>query len=193
MGNRVARQMRGLKKRRKFTRALRGQKKGSNQKLSNFDYQAFREEQNMQAHVNARQVQEVIAPAKARSPLSKVKKERGLLRASLEASATKRRKLEEKSQRDSKRIATLRAHNNQLMQDILCERRTSNKLIDEAMSDARRLSRQAVQMMNNATAKTVQAGQSNTTIKSTTVAATMAAAVKVIDDDKDFIVIISDV
>ena len=36
-------------------------------------------------------------------------------------------------------------------------------------------------------------GGSNTTIKSTTVAATMAAAVKVIDNDKDFIVIISDV
>ena len=45
------------------------------------------------------------------------------------------------------------------MQDILCERRTSNKLIDEAMSDARTLSRQAVQMMNDATAKTVQADQ----------------------------------
>ena len=36
-------------------------------------------------------------------------------------------------------------------------------------------------------------GGSNTTIKSTTVAVTMAAAVKVIDDYKDFIVIISDV
>ena len=39
----IARQMRGLKKRRKFTRALRGQKKGSDQKLSNFDYQMKRQ------------------------------------------------------------------------------------------------------------------------------------------------------
>jgi hypothetical protein len=116
--SKLARQMRGLKKRRKFTRRLKkGPEKGSDKKLSSFNFQAFREEHNMQEHVNAQQVHAEIAPAKARSPLSLVKMERHNLRASLQASAKKRQRLEEKSRRDSKRIADLKAHNNQLMQD----------------------------------------------------------------------------
>ncbi len=75
------------------------------------------------------------------------------LRASLHASAKKQKRLEEKSQCDSKRIADLKAHNNQLMQDILRERRCSNKIIDESMSEACKLSREAVEVINAANAK----------------------------------------
>jgi hypothetical protein len=152
--------MRGLKKRRKFTRRLKkGPEKGSDKKLSSFNFQAFREEHNMQEHVNAQQVHAEIAPAKARSPLSLVKMERHNLRASLQASAKKRQRLEEKSRRDSKRIADLKAHNNQLMQDILRERRCSNKIIDESMSEARKLSREAVEVINAANAEMNEADQ----------------------------------
>ena len=79
----LARQMRGLKMRWKFTRRLKkGLEKGSDKKLSSFNFHAFKEEHIMQAHVNAH-------PAKARSPLSKVKMECHILRASLQASAEK--------------------------------------------------------------------------------------------------------
>jgi hypothetical protein len=39
------------------------------------------------------------------------------------------------------------------LQDILRERRASNKIIDEAMSEARKLSREAVEMINEENAK----------------------------------------
>ena len=42
------------------------------------------------------------------------------------------------------------------MQDILQERCTSNKLIDEAMSEARKLSSKALEMMRDANLKTME-------------------------------------
>jgi hypothetical protein len=45
------------------------------------------------------------------------------------------------------------------MQDILCERRCSNKIIDETMSKARKLSREAVEIINTASVKMNEADQ----------------------------------
>ncbi len=116
----MARKMRGLKKcRRKFTRTLEGPK-GTNQKsFSGLDYAAFQEEHNMQVNDNAQQVHAMITPAKARSPLLKVRMECHALRASFEASAKKQRRLQAKSQWDKKKISDLKTDNNQLLQDIL--------------------------------------------------------------------------
>ena len=55
--------------------------------------------------------------------------------------------------------ANLKAHNNQLMKDILQERRASNKIIDESMSEAHKLYREAVEMINNAVARMNEADQ----------------------------------
>jgi hypothetical protein len=107
----------------------------------------------MQVNDNAQQVHAMIAPAKARSPLSKVRMERHALRASLEASVKKQRRLQAKSQRGEQKISDLNAHSNQLLQDILRECHASNKIIDEAMSEARKLSREAVEMINEENAK----------------------------------------
>ncbi len=83
--------MKGLNKRKdKFTRNLKGpSSKNLDQKNSNFDYSAFRQDNKMRASENAQQVHAAIALAKARSPVSKVKKDRTALRTHLELSTQK--------------------------------------------------------------------------------------------------------
>ncbi len=127
---------------------------------------------------NAQQVRAAIAPAKACSPLTKVKRDRVVLKASLAASVKKHEhqifeleakglrdegtswshisKISEwqlKGQQDQKKIAKLKACNNQVMQDIIREHRTCNKIIDEAMSDACKLSTEALEMISDANRK----------------------------------------
>jgi len=102
---------------------------------------------------NAQQIRAATTPAKARSPLSKVKRDRSALKASLEASSKKQRRLEWSGERNEKKIAELKNINNQLMQDVLRERRASNKLIDDAMFEARKLSTKALEMMREASLK----------------------------------------
>ena len=140
------RQMKSLKRKRRFTRNIQGPP-STDQKSSTFDHAAFRE---VNAVLPTQRINYIIAPAKARSPLSKVKRDRHILKASLAASAQKRHSLEIKSQRDQDKIAQLKLSNNQLKVDILCERRASNKIIDEAMVEARRLSAEALEMMSKA-------------------------------------------
>ena len=134
----------GLRRnRRKFTRTLNGRPpSGSNQKVSGFNYAALREESNLLRTANAQQITAAIVPAKTRSPLSKVKRERSVLRASLESSAKKRRILAAKCHQGQEKIYNLKKINNQLMVDILREKRASNIIIDKAMNDARNLSPQ---------------------------------------------------
>ena len=150
--------MKGLKRKRKFTRIIEAPS-STNQKITNFDYAAFREENEMHANENAREVRAAIAPAKARSPLSKVKRDRSALKASLEASITKRRRLQLTGQRNEKKITNLKILNNQLMRDIFRERRASNKIIDDAMSDARKLSTEALEMMREANQQMIKADE----------------------------------
>ena len=114
--------MKGLKRKRKFTRTLEAPS-STNQKTTNFDYAAFCQENEMRANDNARQVRAAIAPAKARSPLSKIKRDRTVLRASLGASAKKQRILTAKCHRDQEKITNLKQINNQLMVKILREKK----------------------------------------------------------------------
>ena len=72
--------------------------------------------------------------------------ENRLLRKSHGAEVQKRQKLEAKSVRDDEKISNLKLANNQLMVDLLQERRASNIIIDEAMVEARRLSAEALEM-----------------------------------------------
>ena len=72
--------------------------------------------------------------------------ENRLLRKSHGAEVQKRQKLEAKSVRDDEKISNLNQANNQLMVDLLQERRASNIIIDEAMVEARRLSAEALEM-----------------------------------------------
>jgi hypothetical protein len=142
------RQMKGLKRKPKFTRNLKAlPSKNPDQKYSNFDYAAFRQEQ---ASDNAQQVCAAIAPAKARSPLSKVKRDRTALRISLELSARGRTLLSVKCHRNQENIALLKRLNNQLMVDLLREKRASNTIIGDAMIEAHRLSAKALDMMTMA-------------------------------------------
>jgi hypothetical protein len=141
-----ARQMKGLKRKRRFTRNIQGPQ-STDHKSSTFDHAAFRE---VNAVLPTQRIDYIIAPAKARGLLSKVKRDRHILKASLAASAQKRHSLEIKSQCDQDKIAQLKLSNNQLKVDILRERRASNKIIDEAMVEARRLSAEALEMMSKA-------------------------------------------
>jgi hypothetical protein len=77
--------MKGLKRKRKFTRNIRAPS-STNQKDTNFDYVAF---QQVSATLPNTRVDALIAPGKARSPLSKVKRDWIILKASLEASDKK--------------------------------------------------------------------------------------------------------
>jgi FtsZ-binding cell division protein ZapB len=140
--------MKGLKrKKRKFTRNIQAPS-STNQKNTNFDYGTFRQ---FNALLPNQRVDALITPGKkAWSPLSKVKRDRSILKASLAASASKRRLLAGKSHRDHAKIAKLKVLNNQLMVDLHRERRVSNKMIDEAMVEARRLSDEALEMMSKA-------------------------------------------
>ena len=72
--------------------------------------------------------------------------ENRLLRKSHGAEVQKRQKLEAKSVRDDEKISNLNQANNQLMVDLLQERRASNIIIDEAMVEAHRLSAEALEM-----------------------------------------------
>jgi len=144
-----ARQMKGLKRKRKFTRTLEAPS-STNQKTTNFDYAVFRKENEMRANENARQVRAAIAPAKARSPLSKIKRDSTVLRASLGASAKKQRILTAKCHRDQEKITNLKRINNQLMVNILREKKASNIIIDKAMNDARLLSAKVMDTMSYA-------------------------------------------
>ncbi len=110
--------MKGLKCKRKFTRNIRAPS-STNKKDTNFDYVAFRQ---VSAMLPSTRVDALIAPGKASSHLSKVKRDRITLRASLEASARKQHTLAAKSHCDDKMIAKLMLINNQLMVDILRER-----------------------------------------------------------------------
>jgi hypothetical protein len=154
----LSRKTRGLKKkRRKFTRGLSPRApSGGNQKDSSFDFAAYWELNDNLPALNAQQIRAAIAPAKARSPLSKVKRDRRAFKASLEASISKQRRLQWTAERQQKKIAVLKGRNNQLMQDILRERRASNKIIDEAMSDARKLSTEALEMMREANLQVIK-------------------------------------
>ena len=89
----LSRKMRGLKwKRQKFTRTLSGHvPSGLNQKDSSLDYAAYREQNDIIPSANAQQIHAATTPAKARSPHSKVKRDRRALKASLEASIVKQR------------------------------------------------------------------------------------------------------
>jgi len=49
-----------------------------------------------------------------------------------------------KCHRDQEKVTNLKQINNQLMVDILREKRASNKIIDDIMIDARRLSSEAL-------------------------------------------------
>jgi hypothetical protein len=144
--------MKGLNKRkRKFTRNLKGpSSKNPDQKNSNFDSAAFQQDNEMRASENAQQVRAAIAPAKARSPLSKVKKDQTALRTHLELSARKQTLLLAKCHRNEEKIVNLKRINNQSMVDLLQEKRASNKIIDKAMVEARRLSAKALDMMTTA-------------------------------------------
>ena len=107
----LSRKMRGLRRnqRRKFTRTTSGRTaSGSNQKESGFNYAALREENDLLRTANAQQITAAIVPAKARSPLSKVKRDRIVLRASLDSSAKKRRILAVKCHRGQEKIANLK-------------------------------------------------------------------------------------
>jgi hypothetical protein len=144
--------MKGLNKRkRKFTRNLKGpSSKNPDQKNSNFDSAAFQQDNEMRASENAQQVRAAIAPTKARSPLSKVKRDRTALRTSLELSARKQILLSAKCHRNKEKITHLKRLNNQLMVDLLREKRAPNTIIDDAMIEARRLSAEALDMMTMA-------------------------------------------
>ena len=122
--------MRGLK-RHKFTRTLEGPSL-SNQRVNDFDFATYRSEHNLTTAYMQYNCA-LIAPAKARSPLRKVKREHTLLQS--------------KSHHSKNTIIHLKACNNQLMQDIYHKRKVSNKIIDEAMSDARKLMAEALVMM----------------------------------------------
>ncbi len=91
----------------------------------------------MRASENAQQVRAAIAPAKARSLLSNVKRDRTALRTSLELSAQQQILLLAKCHCNEEKIAHLKRLNNQLMVDLLQEKQASNKIINNAMIEAR--------------------------------------------------------
>ena len=125
-------------------------------KNSSFDFAAYRELNDNLPTLNAQQIRAATAPAKARSPLSKVKRDRRAFKASLEASISKQRRLQWTAERQQKKITDLKGRNNQLMQDILRERCASNKIIDKAMSNARKLSTEALEMMREANLQVIK-------------------------------------
>jgi hypothetical protein len=142
--------MRGLKrKRRTFTRSLSPRApSGGNQKVSGFDFAASREENALRPTDNAQQtIRAAIAPAQAWSPLAKVKRDRRNLYTAAEVSQSTISLLQSKCKHNQERINNLKRFNNQLLVDLLRERRASNLVIDDAMAEARRLSGEALEAM----------------------------------------------
>lgn len=136
-----AKQMRGLTKRksRKFCRVVRSTK---HQKNIDFDYSNY--------NSNAQQARAAIAPAKTRSPISKVKRDRARLTAQLDKSYKSNLRLEEKVEKQATTINDLNTQIKALNQALHRERKASNIIIDKAMEDAHRLSAEAMDMMDMA-------------------------------------------
>lgn len=139
-----AKQMRGLTKRksRKFCRVVRSTK---HQKNIDFDYSNY--------NSNAQQARAAIAPAKTRSPISKVKRDRARLTAQLDKSYKSNLRLEEKVEKQATTINDLNTQIKALNQALHRERKASNIIIDKAMEDAHRLSAEAMDMMDMAQEK----------------------------------------
>ena len=136
-------QMKGLhKKRRKFSRVIQATK---DQKISHFDYSNYNN--------NAQQVRAAIAPAKVRSPITKVKRDRVCLTARLAKSRKSKLRLEEEVEKHTTTITNLKTHIKELGQELRQERKASNIIIDDAMKDARQLSKDAIEMMEEAKKK----------------------------------------
>ncbi len=155
----LSRKMRGLKrKRHKFTRRLdcKAQPR-SDQKVSSFDFQANREQNNLISTANAQQICNVIAPAKSRSPLAKVKRDCKNLQAAVNIRNNYISLLKAKSERDQQKIITLKNRNNQLMMDMLRECRAFNLIIDKAIVEACQLSARALEIMIEADRTSVEA------------------------------------
>ncbi len=141
--------MRGLKRKRlEFTRRLDCKASSrSDLKVSSFDFQAYREHSNLISTSHAQQIHTMIAPAKSRSPLAKVKRDRRNLQAAVNIGINHISLLKAKSEPDQQKIITLKNCNNQLIMDILREHRALNKPIDKAMIKACQLSAKALEMM----------------------------------------------
>jgi hypothetical protein len=141
--------MRGLKRKRcKFTRRLDCKPPSrSNQKVSCFDFQAYQEQNDLIPTASVQQIRTAITPAKSRSPVAKVKRDRKNLQAAVKIRNTQISLLKAKSERDQQKIITLKNCNNQLMMDILRERRALNQIIDKRMIEARQFSAKAFEMM----------------------------------------------
>ena len=145
--NKTARvqQMRGLnRRRRKFSRVIQAPKKHS-QKNIDFDYTNYNN--------NAQQARAAIAPAKKSSPIAKVKRDRICLKGSLAKVSRSRLLLEEEVEKHTTTISNLKSHINELGQELRRERKVSNRIIDDAMIQARLLSREAMEMMEEAKKK----------------------------------------
>jgi hypothetical protein len=103
----------------------------------------------MRASKNAQQVRAAIAPTKARSPLSKVKRDRTALRTSLELSARKRILLSAKCHRNKEKITHLKRLNNQveiqLLEIIEGLELMNYELVDKVKS-AKRTERAAIKL-----------------------------------------------
>jgi hypothetical protein len=102
---------------------------------------------------SSQQVLSAITPAETRSPMSKVKRDHSVLKASLEASVKKQRQLKAIGERDKNKIIILKAHNNQSMRDIMHKCRASNVNIKEALFEARELTASALKMISEAHSK----------------------------------------
>ena len=137
--------MRGLtKKRRKHCRVIRAPKL-HNQKNIDFDYSNY--------NSNAQQARAAIAPAKTRSPISKVKRDRARLTAQLNKSYKSNLWLEEKVEKQATTINDLNTQIKALNQALHREHKASNIIIDKSMEDAHRLSAEAMDMMDMAQEK----------------------------------------
>lgn len=141
-----AKQMRGLRKRkRKHIRVIQAPK-AHDQKNITFDYSNY--------NYNNQQARTAIAPAKTRSsPISKVKRDRTRLTAQLAKSHKSSLRLEEKVEKNATTIDNLNTQIKALNQALHREHKASNIIIDKAMEDAHRLSAEAMEMMDMAQEK----------------------------------------
>ncbi len=109
------------------------------------------------------------------APFAKVKRDRIVLKASLQASVKKRKhqifsleadglrdeeacwcqfsQLKTKSEQIQEKIVALKECINQLLKDILCEQRASNVIIDKAVIETLVLTREALEMIREANIK----------------------------------------
>ena len=147
----TTRKMRGLtRKKRKFSRRMEA-KKQSDQKVTSYNYQTLRLENNLPPTAPSRHVIYTLCPPTPKSPFKKELKKTVM---AMELEDNRKESvilgLKRKSKTSSKKISALKKEIKEVRSELVREKRVSNKLIEQGAVEAEAAIEEAYSIMRDA-------------------------------------------